>query len=113
MHNQQTHHHIHQRKRNVIQTDEYVHPRNYIKVLDKTCIFFSVLMPATTIPQIYKIYSSQDVTGVSLSMWVLYSIGVIPFLLYGIVHKEKPLVILNILWLIAQVVIITGIVIYS
>lgn len=85
---------------------------NYVKKLDQVCLLFSVLMPATTIPQIFKIYSTQDVTGLSLSMWVLYTIGVIPFLIYGIVHKEKPLVLLNILWLIAQVVIITGILLY-
>ncbi len=113
MHNQRTHHHIHQRKRNVVLTDEYVKPRNYVKLLDKTCIFFSVLMPATTLPQIYKIYATQNVVGLSLSMWVLYTIGVIPFLLYGIVHKEKPLIILNVLWLIAQFVIIVGILLYS
>lgn len=45
-------------------------------------------------------------------MWFFYVIGVIPFLIYGITHKEKPLIILNVLWLIAQIIIITGILMY-
>lgn len=69
-------------------------------------------MPSTTIPQIWKIYYYQVVDGLSLLMWVLYCIGVIPFLIYGIVHKEKPIIILNVLWLIAQITIIIGILIY-
>ncbi len=80
--------------------------------LDKTCLVFSILMPATTIPQIWSIYRNQNVEGLSLLMWVLYLIFVIPFLIYGIVHKEKPIIVLNILWIVAQLTIITGILIY-
>ena len=97
------HHHKKRRK---------VPSERFVKNLDKVCLLFSVLMPATTIPQIIKIYSTQDVSGLSLSMWILYTIGVIPFLIYGIVHKEKPLILLNILWIIAQLIIIFGILIY-
>jgi uncharacterized protein with PQ loop repeat len=69
---------------------------NFLKTLDQICMLFSLLMPLTTLPQIYKI----EVAGLSLSMWVLYSVGVIPFLLYGVLHKARHLIILNSLWLI-------------
>jgi uncharacterized protein with PQ loop repeat len=69
---------------------------NFLKTLDQICMLFSLLMPLTTLPQIYKI----EVAGLSLSMWVLYSVGVIPFLLYGVLHKVRHLIILNSLWLI-------------
>jgi|AntRauTorcE11897_2_1112592.scaffolds.fasta_scaffold21382_2 uncharacterized protein with PQ loop repeat len=112
MHEQPTHHHLHQRKRTHLQKQKYPHPHKKVRFLDNICIVFSVLMPATTIPQILIIYKHHQVDGLSLTMWLLYCVGVIPFLIYAIVHKEKPLIILNILWLIAQIVIITGILIY-
>lgn len=112
MHNQAVHHHKHQRKRFHLQKQEYPHPNKKVHLLDKVCLVFSVLMPATTIPQIWRIFEYKEVEGLSLLMWALYTIGVIPFLIYGIVHKEKPLIILNVLWLIAQIIIIVGILIY-
>ena len=96
-----------------LKKQKYPHPNKYIHFLDDTCIVFSVLMPSTTIPQIWRIFAYQKVDGLSLLMWVLYCVGVIPFFIYGIVHREKPLIILNVLWLIAQVTIITGILMYS
>lgn len=112
MHNQGIQHHVNKRKRIHKKYEEYPHPNKSTRFLDNTCLVFSVLMPATTIPQIWTIFRYQQVEGLSLVMWILYTIGVIPFLIYGIVHKEKPLIVLNILWLIAQITIITGILIY-
>ena len=105
--------HLHIRKRIQKKGEDYPHQSIKIRLLDRTCIVFSILMPMTALPQIYKTYALQDVTGVSLLMWVLYCIGCIPFLLYGLAHKEKPIIILNILWLIMQVTMIIGIILYS
>ncbi|MFO7802684.1 MAG: SemiSWEET family transporter [Desulfovermiculus sp.] len=106
-------HHIHQRKRIHSKKEEYPHPDKKIKLLDRVCMVFSVVMPATTIPQIYKTYVFQDVTGVSLWMWILYCFAVVPWLIYGIVHKAKPIIVLNILWLIVQVIMIVGVLLYG
>jgi len=103
----------HQHKRERVNFKKYPHPDKKIRLLDNICMVFSVIMPATTIPQIYKTYVYQNAAGVSLWMWILYSIGVIPFLIYGIVHKAKPLIILNILWLIVQVIMIVGVLLYG
>jgi MtN3 and saliva related transmembrane protein len=78
--------------------------------IDKLCIIAAVFMPLTTLPQIFKLYSTQEAGDLSLAMWVLYCIGVIPFLLYGIIHKEKQLIILNVMWLTVQMVMIYGII---
>ena len=83
-----------------------------IKTLDHICGFFSIAMPLTTLPQIIKIYVEKDVAGISLLYWVLYTISCIPFLLYGIVHKAKPVAILNLSWIIVNLVIIAGILLY-
>ncbi len=88
-------------------------PDRKVRIVDKTCMIFSVIMPLTTIPQIHLIYTEKHATGVSLLMWIFYCVGVIPFLFYGILHKERQLIILNTLWLIAQIIIIIGILKYG
>jgi uncharacterized protein with PQ loop repeat len=70
-------------------------------------------MPMTAIPQIYTLYTLQDAGSLSIWMWVLYSIGVIPFLIYGIAHRVTHLIVLNALWMTAQVIMIIGILMYS
>lgn len=84
-----------------------------IKSIDSLCMYMAVIMPLTTIPQIVQLYTTKDATGLSLLMWVLYTIGILPFLAYGILHKVKQLIVLEILWLIVQAVIIIGIIMYS
>lgn len=81
-------------------------------IIDRVCMIFSVLMPMTALPQIHLIYTSHNVSGVSLLMWIFDGLGVIPFLIFGIVHKERQLIILNGLWLTMQGIIIAGILMY-
>jgi uncharacterized protein with PQ loop repeat len=82
-------------------------------LIDQICLVFSVLMPLTTLPQVIQLYTSHDASGLSLLMWVLYSVGILPFLAFGYIHKIKQLVILNILWLIVNGLMIYGIVKYT
>ena len=86
--------------------------KKFVKLLDKVCMVFAVLMPATTIPQIWQTFYYKDVSGVSLSMWVLYFLAVIPWFIYGIVHKARPILLLNFLWMIVQGVMVVGILMY-
>lgn len=81
-------------------------------IINKICAVFAVFMPLTTAPQIFMLYTTQNASGLSLAMWLLYSVGVVPFLLFGILYRHKQLVVLNSLWLLVQVVMIVGIVIY-
>jgi MtN3 and saliva related transmembrane protein len=81
--------------------------------VDKICYAASVFMPATAIPQIYQLYTTQDAGSLSLLMWMLYIVGMVPFLLFGILHKEKQLIVLNVLWMIASVMMIFGILLFS
>lgn len=83
------------------------------RLVDKLCYAASVFMPATAIPQIHQLYTTRDADSLSLLMWVLYLVGIIPFMLFGILHKEKQLVVLNVLWLIVTLTIIAGILLYS
>lgn len=70
-------------------------------------------MPLTALPQVWLLYSTKETAGLSLTMWVLYCIGCIPFLLFGYIYKHRQLIVLNTMWLMVQGIMITGIIMYS
>lgn len=106
-------HHLHIRKRIHVDKQEYPHPDKWIRFVDGLAMVNSIAMPLTTLPQIYKIYVFQTATGVSLSMWVLYNTSCLVMLFYGIVHKAKALIVLNLMWLVVNIIIIAGVLIYG
>jgi uncharacterized protein with PQ loop repeat len=106
-------HHIHKRKRLHQKLEKYPHPQKWIRFLDKFLIIAAIVGPAMTIPQIVKIYSLRDASSIALSTWVLFAILDIPWIIYGVVHKEKPIVIAYILWLITNIFVIVGTILYS
>jgi uncharacterized protein with PQ loop repeat len=73
----------------------------------------AVGMPLTTIPQLQQLYSTKVTTGLSLSTWIMYTIfGVVP-LLYALSNKLRPLILTNILWMVVDLAMIYGIIVYS
>lgn len=53
---------------------------------------------ATTIsliPQALKVIKTRDTHGISLGMYVLFSTGVILWLVYGILMKASPIILAN------------------
>lgn len=82
------------------------------RLINRVCAVFAVLMPLTALPQITLLYQTQDASGLSLLMWVLYCIGCVPFLLFGIIYKHWQIIVLNVLWLVVQAVMIAGILMY-
>ena len=69
--------------------------------------------PISTIPQIYVIYANQSATDISLLSWLMYTATTMIFLLYSIIHKLRPLIINSVLWMIANVAVRVGIIIYE
>lgn len=106
-------HHLHKRKRIHKLHQLYPHPDPKIKLLDQIVLVVAFVFPLTTIPQVIKIWNEHAAAGLSLTTWILYTILSVPMLLYGIVHKAKPIIIMNILWLIVYSAVIFGTVIYS
>jgi len=97
----------HQRKRNKQTSTKFE------KIIDLIVFFMAIAMPLTAIPQIIKIWHEKTAQGVSLLMWSLWLISVIPMLIYSFIHKEKPLVLMYLLWTVVYVIIISGLLIYG
>lgn len=106
-------HHINKRKRIHQKLEKFPHPHSRIKFLDNMLLVIASVSPFSTVPQILKIYTTQNVVGVSRLTFSLFAFFDIPWIIYGIVHKEKPITIAYSLWLIANLIIITGTFIYA
>ena len=106
-------HHLHLRKRIHQNLEQYPHPDKWKNFLDKLIYLVGVSGPIMTLPQLYKIWIEQNASGVSLVSWSWYLIIAFIWSLYGIVHKEKPIIVTNALWIFIEIFIVLGIIIYS
>lgn len=104
--------HIHKRKRIYKKFEKYPHSHPGIRFLDRFLMVVAVVGPLMTAPQIFKIFSNQDATGVSALTWGLYFFLGIPWLVYGIVHREKPIIVAHILWLLMNLLVVIGALLY-
>ena len=72
----------------------------------------AVIHPLTATPQVYQIYSTQSVEGVSLLTWLGFMVLGAVFLAYGVVHKIKPFIVTQVLWFVIDFLIVAGILLY-
>lgn len=84
----------------------------YIIFLDKLTFVVGVVGPFTVLPQTYTIFSTHSASGVSLATWVLIFIVTFPWILYGLAHKEKNIIVSFILWELVNLSVVVGILLY-
>jgi len=99
-------HHIHTRKRVHEHLEPYPHPQPQLRFLDNSLLVIAVIGPLMNIPQIYTILSTQNASGVSVLSWALYTIFCIPWFIYGVAHKVKPIIISNIFWFLTNLTVV-------
>ena len=105
-------HHMHLRKRVHKTLEPYPHPNTLMRWLDRLILSLAILGPMANIPQIWKIFAEKNTAGLSLTTWSIFVVITIPWIIYGIVHKEKPIIVANILWFTTQLIVTAGIIIY-
>jgi uncharacterized protein with PQ loop repeat len=108
-------HHIHKRKKlhQDHNLEPYPHPKRFVRWLDLTIFFLAFAGPLANLPQIIQIFTEKTAAGLSFTTWLIFVIIAVPWIAYGIVHKEKPIIIANILWFITQLFVVIGIVMYG
>ncbi len=80
--------------------------------LDKVTFVAGIVGPFTVLPQIYSIFTTKSAAGVSLLTWALIFIVTFPWILYGIAHREKSIIVSFILWEIANLLVVIGVLLY-
>jgi len=79
-----------------------------IKVIDRIIYFIAIIGPLMLIPQLLRIWVTNDATSIALATWISFTIFATIWLLYGIYHKEKPIIISNTICIILYLLIILG-----
>ncbi len=76
--------------------------------MDRFMYFAGIVAPAMTVPQIIKIWWEKDAAGVSTLSWLGYAVGSMLWFLYGLIHKEKPIIIANGVAAVLQIMVVIG-----
>lgn len=106
-------HHLHLRKRGAHGTEPFPSKKAGIRLLDHVALAAGIIGPAMTLPQIYQIFHFHNATGVSVLSWAAFAILDIPFIIYGLVHKDRLITITYILWLVANLAVAFGSIFYG
>ena len=70
----------------------------------------AVILPFTTLDQLYLVYIKKETAGVSAITWFLYGVLSIPLLFYSLLRKDTPMIILNGLWVIIDLAVWFGVI---
>ncbi|KKW27034.1 MAG: hypothetical protein UY70_C0018G0001 [Candidatus Kaiserbacteria bacterium GW2011_GWB1_52_6] len=105
--------HLHLRKRLSRALEPYPASTRGKRVLDAIIYFIGIVGPLAAIPQLVKIYSMHDASDISLISWSTWALFDIPWIIYGFVHKEPPLLIAYTLWLVFNTLVVVGAILYG
>ncbi len=107
-------HHIHKRRRiNKPQPEPYPHQQRGKRILDIIIYPAGIIGPLLLVPQVIKIWTTRDATGVSaITFFGLMALGLI-WIIYGAVHKDRPILIANVGFAILQFLVGLGAVLYG
>lgn len=99
----------HQRKKKTLQLKTKSNPL----LVDRLVYIAAILEPIVTIPQAYIIFHDKTAAGVSLGSWIGFQILTAIWVWYGIVHKDKAIIIYQGLFFVIQAIVIAGGIIYG
>lgn len=92
---------------------KHLSKKQRVSTIDHLMSAAAIVHPLTALPQVYKIYSTQDVAGVSIWTWLGFmALGII-FLAYGIAHRIKPFIITQVLWFTIDLLIVVGVLVFG
>lgn len=105
------HHHL----RKKIQQEQELdpHPVKWKRFIDRAIYVVGLIGPIMTIPQLTKIWIEKNASGVSAISWAAYTVVAIFWIIYGVAHKEKPLIIISAVWVVLEVLIVIGTLMYG
>jgi uncharacterized protein with PQ loop repeat len=102
------HSHNHTRSKNKTSKNS-----SWKRFLNKAIYVVGLSSPIMTLPQLYNIWIDQNATGVSSVTWGWYIIVSTFWIFYGIAHKEKPIIVISIAWVVVEALVVIGTLLYT
>jgi len=106
-------HHQHIRKRVHQHKEVFPHPHPFKRFIDKAVLIFGVIAPLMTAPQAYRVWVDRQVEGLHLGTWSVYFVNAILFTIYGIIHKDKPIIVMQGLFVLMTGLVSLGIILFQ
>jgi len=104
----------HQQRKEAEKQGQIVAEQNKFSLfIDKIIYPVGLLGPVMTLPQLFEVWIHKSAGELSLITWGGWLILSFVWLTYGIIHKEKPIIISNILWITIEFGITLAIIIYN
>ena len=85
----------------------------FSKFVDESIYVIAFIGPLITVPQLLQIWMEKSATGVSIVTWCGLLIYDIFWIVYSVVHKDKPLLLTKSLFVAIEIPVILGIILYS
>lgn len=82
-------------------------------LINSLIIPVAIIQPLMTVPQIVAVFTNKSARDVSIATWITFDVASIFWFYYGLVHRERAIIITQSLWLIVQTTLILGILLYK
>lgn len=90
----------------------HINKKKQLTTIDKLMNVAAVAHPLTALPQVYLIYTTRNVSGISLWTWSGFMLLGLIFLAYAITHKIRPIILTQLLWYLIDFAIVIGVILY-
>ncbi len=81
-------------------------------MMDKMVYVAGIISLLIMLPQLKLVYVEKNASGLEPLTWIVLTIMDIPWIIYGLAHKEKPLVFIYSMWFIINGLIFVGALLY-
>ncbi len=105
-------HHLSVRRRIHQKHEVYPHHDKVKRFFDTLIYIAGILGPLASIPQLVDVFLYKKTEGLSLFTWFFWGLLNIVWIVYGILHKEKPIILTYFMWLLVNWGIVLGILLY-
>jgi uncharacterized protein with PQ loop repeat len=107
-------HHLHARRQGKSYHDSpFPHHVSWKRQLDRLMYVIAVVAPMSYAPQVYKVFTTQVVDGLSVVSFILLFVINALWFLYGVAHRSQPLIITSVLFCAFHLIIVAGILLYQ
>ena len=85
----------------------------WLRLFEKLMYAVAIAAPLALAPQIYEIFTTKNVSGISLLSWVILTGIHLLWIVYALVHKATPVLVSSFLFILMNIAGILGIILYS
>ena len=81
--------------------------------LDKFVYFTGACSVLFSIPQVLQIWIDHNAAGVSLVTWLAFTFNATVWTMYGITHKQKQIIVMYSMFIVIDMLVVSGIFLYG